>query len=118
MRDCEQLSSNAQKIFEKLKPFFPPDPWKRPQLVSEGRVYDNGWFDLRRSADRKKLEEQKKSLLGYLVHMEALMYREKNRSLEGFTKEHFPEIIKTHVEILLLLSDLDFQIETADLCDE
>ena len=116
--DCEQLTPNARKIFKKIKMFFPPDPWNRPQWIEDGKVYDNGWFDLKKSADRERLKKQKQSLLGYFIETQASGYREKNGSLKGFTRQCFSQPIQTHVEILLLLNDLNFQIETMDLMEE
>jgi hypothetical protein len=115
--DCEVLTPNARKIFEKLKPFFPPDPWKKPNWFEDGTVRDNGLFDLRKSQDRTRLIETSKSTLGSFVELQAIIYQKKNGTLEGFEVDHFGQMIKKEAELLLLLNDLDFQIETADLID-
>ena len=116
--DCERLSENAQGIFKLLEAHFPPDPWKKPQWTVEGKVFDNGWFDLRKGEDRKRLTEKKKNFLGYLVEIEASRHRKDNGRLDGFTNQCFTEIMRKHAEILLILNDLDFQIETGDIVDE
>ena len=116
--DGEKLSPKAQMIFKSLEPFFPPDPWKKPRWEAEGRVFDNGWFDLRKRADRTRLAENQKSFLGYLVEMEAIHQKTLTGSLEGFTKMHFTRVMQMCAEIVILLNDLDFQIETGDVVDE
>lgn len=116
-RDCEKLSPKALEIFGKLKPHFPPDPWKKPQWFEDGRVYRNGSFDLRKSSDRQRLERDIQMFVGYLVGIAASSYRRKNGSLEGFAIEHLGDLNKAAAELLLLLQDLDFQIETADLIE-
>ena len=115
-RDCEEFSKEAGVIFKRLEPFFPPDPWKNPQWMEEGIVIDNGKFDLRLSADRQKLIQKIESTLGYFVQNAASAYRARRspRSLEGFETEHFGEMIKNKAELLLIIEDLDFQIETYD----
>lgn len=115
--NCEVLSPNAQAIFKKLEPYFPLGPWKDAYWLEEGKVRDNGWFDLRLAADRNRLMEQKKSFLGYLVEGAASSFRNKTGSMEGFANEPFSPLTQAHAEILLLLNDLDFQIETLDLVE-
>jgi len=116
--DCGALSSSAKKIFARIKPFFPPDPWKNQMWADDGRVNTNGWYDLRKSADRKRLMEEKKNFLGYLVESEANMFLEVIGSLERFTSCQFTEMMKREAQLLLLLRDLDFQIETMDVVEE
>ncbi|HEX5430248.1 MAG TPA: hypothetical protein VFX17_04195 [Patescibacteria group bacterium] len=115
MTDCEKLSLAAQAIFGQLKPFFPPDPWNKPQWIEEGVVIDNGQHDLRKSADRAKLIEKTEATLGSFVEVAARSYRRKNGSLEGFEIDHFGPMIKNKVELLFILEELNFQIETMDL---
>lgn len=116
--DHEGLSVDARAIFEKIKPHFPLDPWGKPRWTEEGKVFDNGWFDLRKKADRRRLEEQRKSFLGYLVQVRARAYRDRNhQSIEGFAGEPFSQVIEDYAELLLFLEDLDFQIETMDLAE-
>ena len=68
------------------------------------------------NADRKRLEAWEKSMIGYLVEIQASMYRDKHSgSLDGFTNVTFPRTIQRHAEILLIVTDLDFQIETGDI---
>ncbi|MBX4205394.1 MAG: hypothetical protein KW788_04410 [Candidatus Doudnabacteria bacterium] len=116
-RDCEVLSTNARAIFEKLKVHFPPDPWHWPMWNEEGLVEDNGRFDLRTSADRQRLIDRKKMTLSSFVENSASVYMRRKGSLDGFEIEHFGLMIKNEVELLLILYDLDFQIETGDLVD-
>ena len=119
MRDCEELSPHAKVKFDRLKPFFPPDPWDKPRWQEEGLVFSNGWLDLRKSADRKKLEEQLLRFIGHAAKTAASLYRNKRAgSLEGFEHEHYGPVIQQKAELLLLLDDLDFQIETYDLVED
>ena len=109
-----EFSEKARKIFETIKAFFPPDPFGEAQYADEGRVYDNGWYDLRTKKDRARLMEKIENLIGYLVQRAATEFREKKGSLRGFTSRHFTPHMQKEVQLLLLLSDLDFQIETMD----
>jgi hypothetical protein len=43
-RDCKKFSPAARQVFEKIKPYFPPDPWGNPKWTKGGKVYDNGWY--------------------------------------------------------------------------
>jgi hypothetical protein len=118
--DCEQLSPNAQKIFEKLKPYYPPDPWDKPQWFPEGIVHEIGSprYDLRKSADRQKLIDWVLHMLGVIVETDASIYAKKRHgSLKGFTRTHFSRMLQHEAEFLLILRDLDFQIETMDLVE-
>jgi hypothetical protein len=116
--NCEQLSPKAKEIFKKLEPFFPPDPWKKPCWEEEGVVTHNGRYDLRKAADRKKLEDWNKSFVGYILVLQASMYRDSHGGLLiGFDREHITPHMQNVAELLLILQDLDFQIETGDLMD-
>ena len=115
--DCEVLSEGAKIIFEKIKPYFPPDPWNSPNWLEEGVVRDNGFFDLRKSQDRTRLIEKTTSALGSFVETVAGVYHTKNGSLEGFEIDHFGMMIRNKVGLLFVLKDLDFQIETMDFVD-
>jgi hypothetical protein len=116
-RDCKRLSPAAREIFKKLEPFFPPDPWKKPLWVKSGRVYSNGWHDLKLAADRKKLLESNKSFMGYCIQGKASSFRDKHGSLEGFADEPISKMVAHNALLQLLLEDLDFQIETMDLVE-
>ena len=116
--DCEKLSLNALEIFKRLEPFFPPDPWKRPMWKEEGTVEDNGVYDLRKSEDRARLIDGTVKTLGSFVQITASVYKGKNGSFDGFEIEHFGPMIRNKVELLFILNDLDFQIETGDLVDQ
>ena len=72
-RDCEVLSANAKAIFEKFKPFFPPDPWGNPRLWEDGRIKDNWDYDLKKSADRERLKEWYEKLIGGVVVVKSVM---------------------------------------------
>lgn len=116
--NCEILSAAAQKVFDQMQPHFPPDPWGNPCWASGGHVLHNGkWHDLKLAADRSALEAIYKSFIGYSVQLKAHSYRDE-WGMNDFEKEPIGEMIKREAEFLLLLDDLDFQIETADLCDE
>lgn len=116
--DCEQLSPNAQIIFEKIKPYFPPDPWNKPSWTEEGIVHHNWFFDLRKHKDRDKLIEWQKNFIGSCIGLTASSYRKNNESLDGFLNKCNDGLIQKTTELLLLLEDLDFQIETLDLCED
>jgi hypothetical protein len=116
-RDCEELSPNARKIFDKIKPYFPPDPWNRPQWTNEGLVYANGWCDLSKSSARKDRIQWEKNMIGYLVGLQGTTYKKRHGSLDGFTSQHYSRLTQHHVELLLLYEELDYQIETGDFTD-
>lgn len=115
--DCEKLSSNALEIFKKLEPFFPPGPWKTPQWQVEGIVISNWTYDLRKQVDRKRLEDWHLHMVGFKMREDAKRMLEKGGTLLGIEHRHIPQGIQHHLEILLILSDLDFQIETGDFID-
>ncbi len=117
--DCDNLSENAQKIFDKLQEFFPPDPWKKPQWEKCGRVRDSStWYDLRKSADRQNRIKWEQHMIGYIIGLAADSYRKKhNGSLQGFGKQGVSKMVEKFAELLLIYEDLDYQIETGDLTD-
>jgi len=115
--DCENLSPKALEIFKKLEPLFPPNPWKTPQWQVEGIVIDNWTYDLRKEADRKRLEEWHLHMIGFKMRSDARRILEESGTLLGVENRHIPQGIQRHLEILLILSDLDFQIETGDFTD-
>ncbi len=115
--DCEKLTENAKKIFKKLEPFFPPDPWHRPMWHEGGVVESNGLYDLRKSRDRNGLIEKTISTIGSFVENKANVHQKQNKSLDGFEIAHFGPMIKERVELLFILRELDFQIETLDYVD-
>ncbi|MDP2629695.1 MAG: hypothetical protein Q8P45_03295 [Candidatus Harrisonbacteria bacterium] len=116
-RDCEQLSPAAQAIFAKLKPFFPPDPWKRPRWQEEGIIIDNGTFDLRKYEDRKRLEEVHGRHIAFQIITEASQHQD---NLDDYAIGGSPmsKLLRKHIKIVLILQDLDFQIETTDICED
>lgn len=118
-RNCDRLSVNARKIFDKIKPYFPDDSYGARQWTVNGQICDNGtWYDLCQSDARKFLIQKQESFLGHLVGLNASMYRRKNGgSLEGFSKRNFTLTMQHHAELLLLYEDIDFQIETLDSTD-
>lgn len=127
MVDTKKLSPDAQKIFKKLKPYFPPDPWENACWKEDGTIrHGSTWFDLRKSSDRKKLEDSLKSSIGYSIYIDASVYKDKNKCradgqagwLTDFTYCHFSKSIQNSAELLLILSDLDYQIETQDMIDD
>lgn len=116
-RDCEELSPNARKLFDQIKAYFPLDPWLKPQSTEDGKVFENIWYDLRKSSDRDLLAGKKRNLLGVLVELSAIEYKKQYGSLLGFANRHLNPLIAYIAELLLLLTDLDFQIETLDLVE-
>ena len=118
MRDCEALTPSAQKIFETLKPHFPPNPWGRPQWQKEGIVIDNWTYDLRKAADRTRLIDWTIRLIGPAVELEARMLEKEKGSIDTLTEHKFNDHIRHLAKLLLILRELDFQIETQDIVDE
>lgn len=113
--DCKKLSPNALEIFEKIKAYYPLDPWNKLQWYQEGKVYDNGWHDLRKAEDRDKLIKKYEHIIGHVIVLSA---RNKMERGEVFTKSVFNfRASKRWIEIAGLLYDLDFQIETLDLVE-
>lgn len=113
--DCEKLSPNALKIFEKIKVCYPPDPWKAPQWTEYGTVYDNGWHDLRKSEDRNKLMERYTSAIGRIILMTARISRDQSKELRGCDINL--KMCERWIDLVILLEELDFQIETMDLVE-
>ena len=120
-----ELSYSARKIFENLKPYFPSDPWNNPCWKPEGLVNSNGWHDLRKREDRERLIDQEKQSLGYQVFIEATLYRKNHGCvprgelgwMTDFEHHHIARSMQHGAELLLLLLDLDFQIQTLDLLE-
>lgn len=115
--DCKKLSPNARKIFEKLIPYFGRDPWNKPRWRKCGKVHDNGWYDLRKAKDRILLEEKNQKFIGSVIYTMARTHHDKHGSLKGFKKTHLGKLIQHQAELLILLNDLSFQIDTYDLID-
>ncbi|MBX4190120.1 hypothetical protein KW791_02395 [Candidatus Parcubacteria bacterium] len=110
--DCEKLTPNALKIFEKIKSLYPPDPWGHGQWEEEGRIYDNGWHDLRKEQDREKLIKWYAHMIGSSV----ITFAEAQQMKTGkFTKKSFHfKMSKEWILKALILRELDYQIETQD----
>ncbi|OHA35040.1 MAG: hypothetical protein A2928_04035 [Candidatus Taylorbacteria bacterium RIFCSPLOWO2_01_FULL_45_15b] len=116
--DCQKLSPKARKIFNSLKPYFPPDPWGKARWKKDGRVCDNGEFDLRKSEDKDKIQHLKRLLIGHELEMMYRRYREKyHLPLEGISNMPLTPLLKDTLEITRLLAELDYQIETGDFAD-
>ena len=116
-RDCKKFSPKAQEIFNKLEQHFPPDPWKNSQWNGKGTLRDNGIYDLRKSADRMRLESDNKAFVGYWVALEAIRHIKEQGTLDAFTQVEVAGAFKKSVEILVILNELDFQIETMDIVE-
>lgn len=122
-QDVQELSPDAKKIFGNLKPYFPSDPWGNSCWDPSGLVFNNIWYDLRNSEARNRLIDQEKQTIGYQVQIEASLYVKKNNCVSNgelgwmtnFTYHHFSRSVQHNAELLLLLLDLDFQIETLDI---
>src|SRR3989344_2441299 len=108
--EVKELTPNSLKIFEKIKEHYPPDPWQNPQWTPEGKVYDNGWRDLRVKKDRDFLIHWYEHLIGStIVTFTADIVRQSNKlNKSGFNLKMYGKWI----ELTVLLRDLDFQIET------
>ncbi len=125
-RDVIELSRNAKKIFENLKPYFPPDSFGNMSWKPEGIVHSNIWHDLRSAAGRQKLARQIKDAISYDAEIQASIYKDTHKCesrgelnwLEGFTLAHFTKGMQHNLELLLILNDLDFQIETMDFAED
>ena len=112
-----QLSPAAFEIFKKLEPFYPPDPWGKTQWKEGGFVYHNGWLDLRKKPGRDQLERQVRETIAMFVEMSAGLYLKEKGTLKGFDREPYPTAVMHQVELLFILRDLDFQVETGDFVD-
>lgn len=113
--DCEKLSPNAQKIFEKIKNLYPPDPWQNPQWKEEGLVYDNGWQDLRKSAIRRSLIDSYNHIIGLSITQTAHSFRKANKEMRSCDINL--KIYEAWIDKVIVLEELDFQIETMDLVE-
>ena len=114
------LSEKSRIIFKKLEPLFQPGPfpgqinWQEEGVVVDQTVF----YDLRKREDRERLERSYSQLIGHTVFtLKAKPYAEKNGSLEGFEHEHHSPMIVRWLQILLIVDELDFQIETMDLVE-
>ncbi|MBI3633822.1 MAG: hypothetical protein HY226_06065 [Candidatus Vogelbacteria bacterium] len=111
-RDCEELSPKSREIFEKIKKFFSPDPWKNPRWTEDGRICDSTTFyDLRKSDDRKSRIEWQQHMIGYVIGLNAKRYLRAHPSLEGLG---ISPVAANFIELLHLYEELDYQIETGD----
>ena len=116
--DCEKLSVNALKIFEQIKAHYPPNPWGSPCWQEEGLVQDYSnttWYDLRKSEDRNKLAEQYTSAVGRSVLLTASIFRREKKELRPCDINL--KMCERWLELVCLIEELDFQIETMDLVD-
>ncbi len=116
-QDCAVLSPKARAIFEKLKPFFPPDPWGGEHWFEDGRVFDNTMYDLRKSAVRKKLLDETMHTIGYMLYVDVGVYKDQHGTLVGFENEKLSPIVQRPLELLCLLFELHHQIDTMDQMD-
>lgn len=113
--EVKDLTPNSLKIFEKIKAHYPPDPWKKPQWTPEGKVYDNGWRDLRVKEDRHFLINWYERLIGNTIVTFSEDKIRKGKSFDGSTINL--EMHGKWIELVVWLRDLDFQIETMDLVE-
>ena len=111
--DCEALSPNARKIFDKIKEHYPPDPWNNPQWTEDGTVYANGWCDLRRGEVRSRLIERYERLIGHATVAWAKVVKAENKEIRESVFDF--KLSQKWIELAVLLHELDFQIETLDL---
>ena len=114
--DCVELSPNARKIFEKITTYYSPDPWGHPQWTEEGKVFDNGWHDLRLAKDRDKLIKWHEYLIWHHLVEAARTINDKKLKLTR-TVFNF-KMSKRWIELTVLLYELCFQIETLDLVED
>ena|SRR3989344_3734812 len=113
-----EIKSEGEKIFNSLRPYFPPDPWGKARWKKDGRVYDNGEFDLLKSEDRDKIQYLKRLLIGHELEMMYRRYREKNYlPLESISNMPLTPLLKDTLEIAHILAELDYEIETGDFAD-
>lgn len=114
--DCSELSPNARRIFEKITVFYPPDSWNEPQWTEEGRVFDNGWYDLREAKDRDKLIKWYERLIGHHLVGSVCFARDRKEKPIPFVLFNF-RMYEKWIELVVLLYELDFQIETLDFVE-
>ena len=110
--DCEKLSPNALKIFEKIKKYYPNDPWDNLRWSQEGLVFFHGWHDLRKSENRHQLIKEYELQVGSMIVMFAKIARERNQDLTPSVFRF--KMSRKWIELAVLLHELDFQIETLD----
>ena len=114
-QDCVELSPRAREIFEKIVPYFPRDSYGNHQFSKEGKIFEDNWYDLRLATERQAFISRKKYFVGNVVSLQAEAYRKDHGgSLNGFTRQSYSRMTQHTLEILLLIEDLDFQIETGD----
>ena len=114
--DCKELSPNALNIFKQIKKYYPPDPWNEPRWTEEGKVFDNGWYDLRTGGDRGKLIGHYEYQIGATVVIFAEGVKKRNEELTESVLNL--SLSKKWIELTILLKELDFQIETLDLVED
>ena len=113
--DCEKFSPNAREIFNEITKYYPPNPWNQPQWTEDGKVFDNGWHDLRKEFDRTWLITWYERLIGSTIVTLAGDRKNKGGKL---TRDVFSiKLSKRWIELAVLLKELDFQIETLDLVE-
>lgn len=116
--DCEQLSSNARRIFEKMKEHYPPNPWGESCWKEDGLVQDYSntiWYDLRKSRDRQTLIDKYISDIGRRIVLTARSFRKEKKKLRACDINL--KACERWIDLVMLLGDLDFQIETMDLVE-
>lgn len=116
--DCKQLSPNACKIFEKMKEHYPPNSWGNPCWKEDGLVqnYSNTtWYDLKKSQDRQTLIDKYIYAIGRNVVLTASSFRKEKKELRACDINL--KVCKRWIDLVMLLEDLDFQIETMDLVE-
>lgn len=114
--DCEKFSLEAQQIFQKIITHYSVNPWGTPQWTEDGSVFDNGWHDLKRKDHRDKLLKWYECLVGTTVVSFARRAEKEGRN---FSDEFINlKMLQVWIDLALLIEELDFQIETLDLCGE
>lgn len=116
--DCQELSPNARKIFDKIKTYYPPNPWGKPRWKEDGLVQDYSnttWYDLRKFEDRHKLIDDYTSDIGRSVILEYGSLRREGKEIRAC--DFNLKACERWIDLVVLLEELDFQIETMDLME-
>ncbi|MBI3632950.1 MAG: hypothetical protein HY226_01515 [Candidatus Vogelbacteria bacterium] len=110
--NCKELSSDAQKIFEKIKMFFPPDKRGKSRSDGVGRVFARNllceprWYDLRKSREIASLMFGVSRLIDQWLDNSSTLYRVNHGSMKGFGRQRFNKSVESLLELKWLLIDM------------
>jgi hypothetical protein len=109
--DCEELSVEAQQIFNQLKFYFSnpsSTDWQEEGIVK----YEGEEFDLRLCVQRCLITQRIHLKMTSWIETRAIRFSTDNRGIIGFRNEQFGLTIEWWVGMLLLLRKLSREIES------